>query len=169
VEAAKKAAAAATQEPKLGCNHEVEVYRGDSIRDFKAKVTLACEREQKFWDKKGISFDSNARKYANVKVAFKHLVMIFVPSAKVKSLYAQKLQAGDEYRHAFEMAVMDPTSWQPLEPTRTFHQYPQYRFFGNDEEGSTPQQLRIIEATESYKNVNLRYKEFDAEQNKKTF
>jgi len=166
VEAAKKAAEEAKKEPELGCNHEVEVFRGDSIREFKAKVTLACQREQKFWDKKGISFDSNARKYADITIAFKHLVMIFVPSAKVKSLFAQKLQGGEEYRHAYQMALMDPSSWQPLEPTRTFHQYPQYHF---DAEGGTPQQLRILEAAESYKNVNLRYKEFDAEQNKKRF
>merc|ERR1719223_518949 len=63
VEKAKKEAEAAKQEPEMGCNHEVEVFRGDSIREFKAKVNLACQREQKFWEKKGISFDSNARKY----------------------------------------------------------------------------------------------------------
>jgi len=148
----------------LGANHGVEVYLGDSIREFKAKVMQACDKEQKFWQKKGVSFDDKAKKYADVTVAYKHLVMIFVPTPKVQQLYAQGLYKGSEYKHAYNIALSDPSSWQPMEPTRTFNQYPQYHF-----DVKTPQQLRIVEATESYKLLNLRYKEFENDRGKKRF
>jgi len=127
-------------------------------------MTLACERENKFWTKKGISFDENARKYADVMIAYKHLVMIFVPTAKVRQLYAQGLFKGNEYKHQYNIALQDPSNWQPMEPTRTFNQFPQYHF-----DVSAPQQLRVVEATESYKMVNLLYKEFDKDQNTKGY
>jgi len=148
----------------LGANHGVEVFLGDSIREFKAKVTLACEKERQFWKDKGVSFDDKMKKYADITVAYKHLVMIFVPTPKVQQLYAQGLYKGSEYKHAYTVALSDPSSWQPMEPTRTFNQYPQYHF-----DVKTPQQIRILEATDSYKLLNLRYKEFDNEMNKKPF
>jgi hypothetical protein len=51
-----------------------------------------------------------------------------------------------------------------LDPTRTFGQYPQFGF-GRKQ----PQLLRIVEASEAYKLVNLRYKEFEREQSKKVY
>jgi hypothetical protein len=142
-----------------GDNHKVEVFMGDSIREFKAKITEACEKEAAFWAGKGDA-DKESR-FKDVKISYKHLVMVFVPSAKVVMLAAQKLTEGTEYRHEYAKAQQDPNCWQPMDPTRTFGQYPQYGF-GR----AQPQMLRIVEATEAYKLVNLRYMEFDREQAK---
>jgi len=147
-------------DPTLGSHHGVEVYLGDSIREFKAKCTKACELEMAYWKKQGIAFDKKARKYDNVNISYKHLVMIFVPTPKVQQLFAQGLAKGKEYAHQYNLALTDPSSWQPLEPTRTFRQYPMFHF-----DKVNPQQIRIMEATENYKLMNRRYKEFDEEGN----
>jgi hypothetical protein len=145
-----------------GDNHKVEVFMGDTIRDFKLKVGEACTKEAEFWNGKGKQ--DLEQKFRDITIGFKHLVMVFVPSAKVQRLYAQKLHEGSEYKHAYNLAIQDPSSWQPLDPTRTFGQYPQFGF-GRKQ----PQLLRIAEATEAYKILNLRYKEFDKEQQRKTY
>jgi hypothetical protein len=149
-----------------GDSHRVEVFMGDTIREFKAKLTQACEKEADFWLSKGQ--DERAKglesKFRDVRIGYKHLVMVFVPSPKVQRLYAQKLHEGQEYKHAYNQAIQDPSSWQPLDPTRTFGQYPQYGF-GRKQ----AQLLRIVEASESYKLVNLRYREFEREQAKQIY
>jgi len=145
-----------------GDNHRVEVFLGDTTREFKAKLTEACRREAEFWASKGNT--QNEQKFRDVKLNFKHLVMVFVPSPKVQRLYAQKLHEGTEYKHAYNQAIQDPSSWQPLDPTRTFGQYPQYGF-GRKQ----AQLLRIVESSPSYKLINLRYKEFDREQSKESY
>jgi hypothetical protein len=142
-----------------GSNHKVEIYLGDTIREFKMKLSQACDQEYEHWARE--SKNDVAQKYMDVKISFKHLVMVFVPSPKVQRLYAQKLHEGAEYKHAYTLAIQDPSSWQPLDPTRTFGQYPQYGF-GRKQ----PQLLRIVESSESYKLVNLRYKEFVKDQSK---
>jgi hypothetical protein len=65
-----------------------------------------------------------------------------------------------EYHLAYAQAEQDPSCWQPIDPARTFAQYPQYGFG----KGNRPQKLRVVEATEAYKLNNLRYKEFDRDQ-----
>jgi len=145
-----------------GENHQVEVYLGDSIREFKSKVTLACEREAAFHQERGDS--GSEAKYKDVNIGHKHVVMVFVPSGKVQRLYAQKLHEGQEYKHAYNQAIQDPSSWQPLDPTRTFGQYPQFGF-GRKQ----AQLLRIVETVGNYKLVNLRFKEFDKELSKKAY
>jgi len=145
-----------------GNNHKVDVFMGDTIREFKLKLTQACDKEAEFWLSKGNA--ENEQKFRDVTIGYKHLVMVFVPSPKVQRLYAQKLHEGQEYKHAYNLAVQDPSSWQPLDPTRTFGQYPQFGF-GRKQ----PQLLRIVEQSESYKLLNLRYKEFEREQGKKNY
>jgi hypothetical protein len=152
------------EDPTLGSHHGIEVYMGDSIREFKAKITKACENEKLYWEKQGIAFDKKARKYGDVLVTYKHLVMIFVPTPKVQQLFAQGLAKGKEYAHQYNLALSDPSSWQPLEPTRTFRQYPMFHF-----DKAVPQQIRVMEATENYKLLNRRYKEFEEESNQVRF
>jgi hypothetical protein len=109
-----------------GSNHKVEIYLGDTIREFKSKLSQACDQECQHWERE--SKPDIASKFQDIKITFKHLVMVFVPSPKVQRLYAQKLHEGAEYKHAYTLAIQDPSSWQPLDPTRTFGQYPQYGF-----------------------------------------
>jgi len=142
-----------------GENHQVNVFVGDSIHEFKSKLSQACDKEARFW---ALNHKSISQKYENVTIGHNHLVMVFVPSAKVQQLYEQNLQGGTEYKHAYQMALNDPSSWQPLDPTRTFAQYPQFNF-GRDR--GAGQLLRVIEATERYKIENIRYKEFARELN----
>jgi len=145
-----------------GDNHRCEVFLGDTTREFKAKLTEACRREADFWLAKGNT--NLEQKFRDVRMNFKHLVMVFVPSPKVQRLYAQKLHEGTEYKHAYHQAIQDPSSWQPLDPTRTFGQYPQYGF-GRKQS----QLLRIVESSPSYKLINLRYKEFEREQSRPSY
>jgi hypothetical protein len=149
---------------ELGVHHGMEVYMGDTIREFKQKVTEACKRECAFWKGKGSAHDAEMRKYADITISYRHLVMIFVYSAKVQQMVAQDLTRGKEYRHQYEIALLDPSSWEPLDPTRSFHQYPQYAF-------DSPQAhlIKIVEATESYKLRNVRYKEFLEEQDTRRY
>jgi len=145
-----------------GDNHRVEIFLGDTIREFKSKMSQACDLEAAFWLNRGEA--NKESRFRDVRIGYKHLVMVFVPSPKVQKLYAQKLHEGQEYKHAYNQAIQDPSNWQPLDPTRTFGQYPQYGF-GRKQ----AQLLRIVEATEGYKLVNLRYKEFEREQSKMSY
>merc|ERR1719317_452186 len=151
----------AGQGSSLGDNHRVEVLIGDNIREFKAKLTLACFREDQFW--KGRNNDDHAARYADIRIGFRHLVMVFVPSVKVQKLYAQKLHEGEEYKRAYKQAMEDPSNWQPLDPSRSFAQYTQFSF-GRSQQ---PTLLRVVEQSEAYKAQNLRYKLYDEEMNKR--
>jgi len=142
-----------------GENHKVEVMIGDSIREFKAKLSNACQKEANFWRNKN---EQESGKYSDINIGYKHLVMVFVPSLKVQKLYAQKLHEGDEYKRAYKQAMEDPSNWQPLDPARSFAQYTQ--FFQRGMKQAV--MLRVVEETPSYKAQNLRYKLFEEEQNK---
>merc|ERR1719401_1600323 len=120
---------------------------------------LACSKEAGHWQAKVGENSEIAERYANIEVGYKHLVMVFVPSGKVQRLYAQRLHEGQEYNRAYQEAWNDPSSWQPLDPARSFAQYPQFGF-GRKQ----PIALRIVEATDAYKVQNLRYKVFEQEQ-----
>eukprot|EP00928_Gymnodinium_smaydae_P067961 TRINITY_DN5099_c0_g2_i2.p1 TRINITY_DN5099_c0_g2~~TRINITY_DN5099_c0_g2_i2.p1 ORF type:complete len:3332 (+),score=752.58 TRINITY_DN5099_c0_g2_i2:2916-12911(+) len=150
---------------QLGDRHMQQVYLSDSIREFKAKLTHACAEEAQEWIKKGERVDE-AEQYKDINIGYKHLVMVFVPSAKVQRLYSQNLQNSEEYRRAHEQALNDPSCWQPLSPARTFQQYPWYGF-GRSQ--AWAHSIRVVEATESYKVTNLRYKEFDRDLNVKGY
>jgi len=145
-------------------NHKVDVCIGDTIREFKHKLTVACQKEAAHWKNlKGDAADE-AILYSDITIAHKHLVMVFVPSPKVLKLHSQKLTDGAEYSRAWKEAWNDPSSWQPLDPARTFAQYPQFGF-GRKQ----AQLLRVVEATEAYKTMNLRYKVFEEDLNRKGF
>jgi len=141
-----------------GENHRVEIYQGDSIHEFKSKLTKACAEEATYWKALKGEMSEEAQQYSNIQIGFKHLVMVFVPSAKVKKLYQKGIQ-DDEYKRAYEQAWLDPSSWQPLEQSRSFSHYPQHAF-GRGRQGIP---LRVVEATEQYKAQNIRYKQMDQE------
>jgi hypothetical protein len=147
-----------------GENHGVDVFFGDSIFQFKKKLQQACALEGEHWKREKGDIDANASAYSDVTITSKTLVMVFVPSTKVQRLFAQGLHEGQEYKIAYDQALADPSSWQPLDTARSFSQYPQFGF-GREQ----AQQLRVCEATESYKLNNLRYKEFDRDMNKKVY
>lgn len=142
-----------------GESHKVEVFLGDSIRDFKERLTEACEIESQILKSRG----SMSTPYDNVKIGYRHLVMVFIPSAKLQRLYQQGLHKGQAYTDAYHQALKDPSSWQPLDPARTFSQYPQFGF------GRGPTILRVIEGTERYKMSNARFKEWSKEMDKDAF
>eukprot|EP00929_Paragymnodinium_shiwhaense_P065225 TRINITY_DN32718_c0_g3_i1.p1 TRINITY_DN32718_c0_g3~~TRINITY_DN32718_c0_g3_i1.p1 ORF type:complete len:3402 (+),score=1051.59 TRINITY_DN32718_c0_g3_i1:472-10206(+) len=150
-----------------GMNHKVEIFQGDSVREFKVKLTKACEMECKYWKQQKGDMSEEAQKYDDINIGNRHLVMVFVPSAKVRRLSATKHTEGNEYKSAQQQALLDPSSWQPLDPAMTFAQYQQFGFFNKRGSGAT--MLRIVEATEAYKLQNLRYKEFDRELHRKSY
>mmetsp|Transcript_14093 Transcript_14093/g.26206 ORF Transcript_14093/g.26206 Transcript_14093/m.26206 type:complete len:3581 (+) Transcript_14093:145-10887(+) len=168
-------------EPEMGENHGVEVFLGDTIREFKQRLTEACQRESDFWRNRGAASASKATIYSDVHIGYKHLVMVFMPSSKVMQLVAQKKTDNQEYQHSYTLAIQDPASWQPLDPTRTFGQYPQYGFgrkqavttstgeAQGSAQASKQQRLRIVEETESYKVLNHRYREFAKERDRESW
>jgi hypothetical protein len=147
-----------------GGNHKIEVFEGDSIHEFKNKLTLACQAECEFWRKRAGEGSPNVQKFSEIEVGANHLVMVFVPSPKVQRLFAQQKTRTTEYDRAFNQARADPSSWQPLDPSRSFYHYRQHGF-GRKQEAM----LRVVEATEAYKTQNLRYKKFDEEMSQRSF
>jgi hypothetical protein len=147
-----------------GENHGIEILLGDSIFDFKKKLEMACAKESSFWKARSADGSSRAATYADITFSSKALVMVFVGSNKLQHLYQAGMQSSNEYQLAYEQAVADPCSWQPLDQARSFSQYPEFGF-GK----SQAQQLRVCEASDVYKMYNLRYKEFAREQNKQRY
>jgi hypothetical protein len=111
--------------------------------------------------------------YEDVKIGPKHLVMVYVPPQNLARSQASAADSNfgrthterhsSEYEHQAKIAIEDPKNWQPLDPSRTFEMYRQRYQFG----GRNPVKVRIMEATEKLKMVNLMYKEFEKERNKK--
>jgi len=149
-----------------GENHGIEVFVGDSIREFKAKLTEACARESMRWAQNAGADSREATKYSGTKIEAEHLVMVFVPPPKLTRLVEEGNRDKPEYKHAYTLAIEDPNNWDPLDPTRTFDQYNPRFGFGRPEPAPA-QVLRVCEATEKYKMTNLRYKEFAADRAKK--
>jgi hypothetical protein len=147
-----------------GENHGVDVFFGDCIFEFKKKLQQACANECVYWAKKAGEADARAVAYSDISISSKTLVMVFVPSAKVQKLFQQGLHESQEYQIAYEQAKADPSSWQPLDPARSFSQYPQFGF-GRPQ----AQQLRVVESNATYRLYNLRYKEFARDMNKKGY
>jgi hypothetical protein len=84
--------------------------------------------------------------------------MVFVPSARLRDLQQQHINFGTEYKRLERMEHMDPSSWQPLDPIRTFASYAKEYGFGSD-----VQQLQIVEASPAYAVKNVRYRRFEEE------
>jgi len=144
----------------------IEVFVGDSIREFKGKVTEACRIEAQKWASSQGPSSPEAAKFKDVKIGAEHLVMVFVAPSRLTALFQQGMKDTEEYTDAYTLASQDPNNWEPLDPTRTFDQYNPRFAFGKPEP-HPPQILRVVEATEKYKLVNLRYRQFDAERKKK--
>lgn len=156
-------------QPVQGENHKIEVFHGDSIFEFKDKINLACKSEALFWEQRKGQASAEFNQYTDVEMGLKTIVMVFVPSAEVVRLANEGFTTGKAYAQAYEQAQMDPSNWQPLDPARTFAQYPQFGFGQNRDGAAIPQQLRILEATPFYKTQNLRYKKFEEERSKPNY
>jgi hypothetical protein len=149
---------------KPGARHKVPIYLGDTVRQFKNKLLIACHKE-------GLAErDPNiAAKYKAVKVGVKSAVTVFVPSEKLRSLFSQAREDAREYKRLYKLEEQDPSFWQPLDPIRSFSNYSSTYGFGHQTAGSNQkdpaQRLRIAEATPEYKLRNQRYKHFEEELN----
>jgi hypothetical protein len=155
---------------EVGGNHKVQVLLTDTIHEFKEKLTLACKREVQHW--KSLSGDKgkaekNATEFSDIDIGHNHLVMVWVPSAIVQRLAAQKI-TGEEYTRAYRQSEKDPSCWKPLDPARTFAHYP--KFFAQNLRGEVKSQtIRVVEATEAYKHANQRYKLYLEEMERKPY
>jgi len=145
-----------------GARHRVKIYLGDTIRQFKDKLMLACRREAEREP------DPNqAQRYRSVQITSNHVVTVFVPSDRLRSLFNQARSQAAEYKRLYKLEEQDPAFWQPLDPIRTFNNYASSYGFGlqiGGGGGKDPaQRLRIAEVTEQYKMRNQRYKHFEEE------
>lgn len=142
-----------------GHRHRVKIFATDSIHQFKIKLQKACEEEA--------SLEVDKKKQANYQVLaqgmnYRHLVMVFVPSQKLREL-AQSMRKTDVgYKRLYKIEESDPSSWQPLDPIRTFDHYQAMYGFGGGE--TPPQRLRITEGTDDYRLRNTRYAQFVEDQ-----
>uniref|UniRef100_A0A7S2HGN2 C2 domain-containing protein n=1 Tax=Zooxanthella nutricula TaxID=1333877 RepID=A0A7S2HGN2_9DINO len=148
-----------------GYRHDVKVYMTDSIFQFKKKIMKACELEVKYMDdnRKKVAPDVKKRaSYVQLSrtINYRHAVMVFVPSQKLREFAQQQRENAREYRRLYRLEEQDPNSWQPLDQIRDFDSYKAQFGFGMD----VPQRLRVTEGTEEYKTKNARYKQFAEEQ-----
>merc|ERR1740117_331594 len=58
-----------------GARHNVQIYLGDTIRQFKSKLMLACQKEAEAEVKDA----SKKQQFKNVNLSFLHAVTVFVP------------------------------------------------------------------------------------------
>jgi len=131
----------------------------DTIGEFKYKLQTACAQEA--------SKETDPEKkslYESVKIAFKDVVAVFVPSAKLLNLM-QKSQQGLDFTNNHEFHRLenaepkDPARWQPLDPARTFGQYVKKFGFGSFK----TVRLNVREGNDKYKTLNYRYRQFEAD------
>lgn len=88
-------------------------------------------------------------------LSYRHMVMVFVPSQRLREL-SQRGAGGFEYKRLYKIESADQSSWQPLDPIRSFEHYKAMYGFGQD----NPQWLRISEGNEDYRLRNSRYRQF---------
>jgi hypothetical protein len=144
---------------KPGHRHNVEVYLGDSVHMFKAKLQRAArmEAEKETNPKRKGQYEAIAD-----EITQKHVVMVFVASQKLRELSRTK-PTSTEYSKMFKDELRnEPSSWQPLDSMRTFNHYTAIHGFGMD----IPQRLRICEGGEDYRLRNGRYNNFMKDQEK---
>merc|ERR1719221_1909751 len=87
-------------------------------------------------------------------IGYRHVVMVFVPSPRLREL-SQRGAGGLEYKRLYRIEAADQSSWQPLDPVRSFEHYKTMYGFGQD----NPQWLRVNEGTDDYKLRNARYRQ----------
>jgi len=173
-----------------GARHDVQVFLGDTVRQFKRKLVEACRKEAlaeaKAADeakRRGKTDEAEKAKsleakYEMVSMTFKSVVTVFVPSEKLRSLFNQGRHTAYEYKRLFKLEEQDPAYWQPLDPVRTFSHYSNTYGFGvqisgldhrdSSRDKDPAQRLRIAEVTGDYKLRNHRYRKFEEEINKGT-
>jgi len=132
----------------------------NSIREFTQKLTQACESEMNYWRRTHGENHKNVARYQDIKIGWSHLVMVYVPPRNLSNLRSQGLEGGEEYKRQYSLSLLDPLNWQPLDPMQSFEGYAHTYHFGKSK--ATPK-LQVLEATESYKLTNLRYKTFEEE------
>jgi len=149
-------------DPKEGRRHGVKVYLGETIHQFKHKLQEACRREAKECEKKGPYQDlqraEHFRTVAN-DMSYEHAVLDFLPSAALSRLYKTK-EKTSEFRKLYKEEEADPSSWQPLDPARTFGHYPHFGLPGK------PKKLRVVEGTDMHKLRNNRFRQFEVQRQK---
>jgi len=144
-----------------GQNHQVKVYLTDTIREFKEKVLSASHQEAEHWkSSKGPTSEQYFR-YEGIEIGHRHLVLAYVPSARVTRMAQTKGTKTDEYARVSRLESLDPNNWHPMDMEKSFKQYVSMYGFGRQK-----QMLKIVRATEAYKAVNLAYKHWDAEKKK---
>merc|ERR1712232_697607 len=74
-------------------------------------------------------------------------------------LAQQNRTSAHEYKRLYKLEESDPSSWQPLDPFRTFSHYAYTYGFGL----KLSQRLRVVEGTEAYKLKNHRFRNFEQE------
>jgi len=94
-------------------------------------------------------------------LTYRHVVMVFVPSPKLRELHQQQKEKSYEYRRIYKIEEADPSSWQPLDTIRTFSHYAAMYGFGHPQ---MSQRLRVSEGTDDFKLKNNRYRIFEQEQ-----
>jgi len=137
-----------------GHRHRVEVFLGDSIHNFRNKLERACEVEA---SKESDASLKKSYEAVAANMTSNHAVMVFVPSPKLRELHQQQREKSYEYRRLYKVEEQDPSSWQPLDPVRTFSHYAAMYGFGHPQ---MSQRLKVVEGNEDYKLKNTRYRIF---------
>lgn len=167
------------EESEPGDRHQVKIYLGDTIFQFKIKLQEAARREAAREGNylRGLRgtgegsdevVDSRVRlqQYETLadKMCHDHVVMVFVPSKQLREMYRAKRADTVDYENLYMVEFADPSSWQPLDPIRTFMHYAPIYGFGAL--GADAQQLRVVQGNEEYKMKNSRYRHFVQDQTK---
>jgi hypothetical protein len=158
-----------------GARHRIDVYLGETIHQFKVKLQTACAREaakcveglEKLNRKSSDDWkklEDSRMQFQSIadSMSFRHAIMVFVPSVKLRELAQQNRTTAHEYKRLFRVEDQDPSNWQPLDPIRTFTHYQSTYGFGME----LPQRLRICEGSDDYKLRNHRYRQFEDTQKK---
>eukprot|EP00933_Yihiella_yeosuensis_P040244 TRINITY_DN34501_c0_g1_i1.p1 TRINITY_DN34501_c0_g1~~TRINITY_DN34501_c0_g1_i1.p1 ORF type:complete len:1455 (-),score=342.47 TRINITY_DN34501_c0_g1_i1:123-4262(-) len=143
------------QKNQPGYRHQVEVFMGENMHQFKAKLVKACQEEAKRESdqRRKMQFQAVAD-----QMTYRHAVMVFVPSPKLREL-AQQNRMGYEYKRLYRIEEQDPSSWQPLDTVCTFQHYAAMYSFGKN----IAQRLRISDGSADYKIRNNRFRAFEEE------
>ncbi|CAK9114839.1 unnamed protein product [Durusdinium trenchii] len=144
-----------------GMNHNIQIYLGDNMHQFKDKLAAACKAEA--------AVEKNRKRQQQLEavandMSYRHSVMVFVPSQRLREL-AQQGKVGVssyEYKRLYRIEEQDPSSWQPLDSICTFMHYSNIYSFGR----SVAQRLRVVDGTEQYRLKNNRLRQFEREQKK---
>eukprot|EP00913_Durusdinium_trenchii_P034750 g32507.t1 len=157
-----------------GMNHNIQIYLGDNMHQFKDKLAAACKAEA--------AVEKNRKRQQQLEavandMSYRHSVMVFVPSQRLREL-AQQGKVGVssyEYKRLYQKvsqsdlvtamtrwpdgrrAAQDPSSWQPLDSICTFMHYSNIYSFGR----SVAQRLRVVDGTEQYRLKNNRLRQFE--------